>query len=374
VTEELAQLAAVDRVESFYSLIYSAIGDPTQLESIKERLVQLRALDPLGLLEKGTTQLRTLQDQFGHRATLQLQLARLEEQLQKSQQQVFRLDEVLAGKFSELHDSTQAIRERLEQVSSAKLEDQIQVLRAKVEALIVRVKPSIQKIPTPQEIDGFIENPPTELRKLFFTPEGQMIVYAHVRPQCLWNSICYDDFLQQATNIWSDFLGSPMLRATLEAYMKEDFWRSTALAALLILSVLWFNFRRSQIQGATLLSLITLALGYLWMVGALFLLGIAFNVANILISALLIGLGVDNCVYLLQRHRDLGGQSIERATASTALPILANALATMIGFGSLVLAETPALRVLGQSAVMGIGFMTLLSLTFLPAVIALRRR
>jgi hypothetical protein len=89
---------------------------------------------------------------------------------------------------------------------------------------------------------------------------------------------------------------------------------------------------------------------------------------------LLIGLGVDNCVYLLHRYRDFGGRSIERALASTGLPILANTLATMIGFGSLMLAETPVLGVLGESAVMGIGFMTLLSLTFLPAVLSLRRR
>lgn len=373
VSQELAELTAVDRVESFFSVIYSVVGDPAQLEEIKGRLAQLKALDPLGLLAKAALQLKALQDQLIRRPTLELQLARLEDQLQKGQEQIFRFDEVLATKFAELQASTHGIREGLEQAGSAKLVDQLQVLRVKLGDLIAQVKPGIEKIPTPAEIDQLIQNPPQELRKYFFTPEGQMIVYAHVRPTCLWSSLCYDEFIKQASKIWSDFLGSPMLRATLEDYMQNDFWASTALAALIIVAVLWLSFRRSRVPGATWLSLTTLALGYLWMVGMMTLVGIAFNVANILISALLIGLGVDNCVYLLHRHRDLGGQSIERATASTALPILANALATMIGFGSLVLAETPALRILGESAVMGIGFMTLLSVTFLPAVIALRR-
>ncbi len=370
VAQQLDQLEAVDRVTSYYSYI----PDPAELEGIKDRLRLLRALDPLDWLEKASLQLTSLQEQFARRQALRVELARLEEVLEDGREDVFRWDQALADELASLRDSTSAIRAQLEQVNPAQLEDEIQVVRVKLAALIEQVMPSLQMIPTPEEIDQLIQNPPAELRRFFFTPEGQTKIYAHVKPEWLWNSILYDQFIREASAIWGDFLGAPMIRAALENYMQQDFWRSTVLAVLIILAVMWLNFRRSHSQGATWLSLATLALGYLWMLGTLKLLGIDFNVANILISALLIGLGVDNCVYLLQRHRDLGGRSIERATASTALPIVANALATMIGFGSLILAETPALRVLGESAVLGIGFMTLLSLTFLPAVLALRQR
>jgi len=53
------------------------------------------------------------------------------------------------------------------------------------------------------------------------------------------------------------------------------------------------------------------------------------------------------------------------------VPILANALAAMIGLGSLSFAEMSALQVLGQVALLGIGFTTFFSLTFLPAVLSL---
>lgn len=377
VAQELDQLEAVDRVTSYYSII----PDPTELEGIKARLAQLKELDPFGLLEQAALRLKSLEDQFSRREALQLELARLEEHLEKGQEDVLGAsgDEELAAELASLRDSSHAIRQRLEQLSPAKPEDQIHVLRVKLDVLMEQVRPTIQVIPTPEQIDYLIQNPPAELRKIFFTPEGQTVIYAHVKPEWIWSSARYDQFIREAQATCtkpycSDFVGSPMIRATLEDYMQGDFWRSTALAVLIILGVMWLNFRRSKLPGATWLSLVTLALGYLWMLGVMKLLGIDFNVANILISALLIGLGVDNCVYLLHRHRDFGGASIERATASTALPIVANALATMIGFGSLILAETPALRVLGESAVMGIGFMTLFSLTFLPAVIALRQR
>jgi len=370
VSEKLARLEAVDNVTSYYSLI----PDPDELEEIKRRLATLKALDPTSPLEQAVLRVEALQGRFGRRDKLQSELANLEEQLKEGEGQVLVAtgDEELAAEFAELSASTKKIRKLLVSLSPEELEDRLQVLLVSLKAVLSQVRKITGAIPTPKEIDDLIANPPPKLRERFFTPEGEMIVYAHVRPEWLWNSLRYDQFIREASEIWDDYLGLPMIRAILEDYMQRDFWWSTALAVLVILVVLRIDF--SGMRWGTGLSLTALGLGYLWMLGVMDLLGIDFNVANILISPLLIGLGVDNCVYLLHRHRDLGGSSIERALASTAVPILANTFATMIGFGSLMLAETPVLRVLGQSAVMGIGFMTLFSLTFLPAAIALRGR
>jgi len=378
VSERLYKLEAVDQPPtSYYSLIYSLIGNPQRREEIKGLLAQFKALDLIGPLERASHRLEALQGQFSRRESLKEALKNLEEVLKKGESEVF-WDEVLTAEFTSLREGTQAIIERLEELGPTKPEDQIQVLLVKLEELIAQVGRALETIPPPEEIDKLIENPPAEIEKKFFVVDGgqkKAIVYAHVRPEWLWNSVLYDQFTQEASAIWDDYLGLPMIRATLEGYMERDFWRSTALAIVIILLVLRLDFsRRSPIRGSTWLTLATLALGYLWMLGAMNLAGIDFNVANILISPLLIGLGVDNCVYLLHRHRDLGGRAIERAVASTALPITANTLATMIGFGSLMLAETPVLRVLGETTVMGIGFMTLLSLSFLPAVVAIRGR
>jgi predicted RND superfamily exporter protein len=50
-----------------------------------------------------------------------------------------------------------------------------------------------------------------------------------------------------------------------------------------------------------------------------------------------------------------------------------SALTTMVSFGSLLFAATPGLRVFGLSALYGIGFTTLFTLVFLPALLSFAR-
>ncbi len=372
VAQGLLALEAIDQVTSFYSLI----PDPKRLEEVQARLLEVRALDLLGPLEGIRERLRRLQRQLGLADELRAELVRLEEALRDAADDALAAwgDEEFAATFTELASSTRSLRLRLEATDVEALLDRLQALLVDLDALAEQVRRITAAIPSPEEMEAILAATEQTLRARFTTEEGEMIVIARVRPEWLWNSVKYDAFVRQAQAVWPRFLGQPMIRATLEDYMKQDFWRSTALAVLLIFVVLQWDFGRTQgLRFATWLSLFTLGLGYLWLLGTMGLLRIDFNVANVLLSPLLVGLGVDNCVYLLHRYRDLGFRSVERALASTVLPILANALATMIGFGSLLLAETPVLKVLGQSAVMGIGYMTLLGLTFLPAALALRR-
>ena len=373
VAQRLLAVEAIDQVTSFYSLV----PDPEQVDEIQARLLELRALDPLSPLEGALRRLQFVQAQLRLAEPLRRELERLEEQLREAADDALAAwgDEELAAAFTELVASTRSLRIRLEGTDVEAVSGRLQALIVDLEALMDRVRRIVAAIPPPERIDAILRQSEAILREKFTTAEGEMIVIVHVRPEWLWDSVKYDAFVRQAREVWPEFLGQPMIRATLEDYMKRDFWRSTGLALLIIFLVLQFDFGRTPgLRRATWLSLLTLGLGYLWLLGTMGLLRIDFNVANILISPLLVGLGVDNCVYLLHRYRDLGLRSVERALASTALPILANTLATMIGFGSLLLAETPVLRVLGQSAVMGIGYMTLLGLTFLPAALALRRR
>ena len=374
ISNQLYQMEAVDRRPlSYYS--YIGIEDPEERAKFKRLLGDLQALDPVTPLQRASSQLAALRQPFTNREELQAALQQLSDQLQSSANDVVTAtgDRELGDRFLNLKAETDRIHARFRELADRNLGDRIFALRQSIDALTERVRALKSDIPTPEQIDQLIENPPEQFRQLLFAPDGRAIVFAHVSDEAIWNSDLYNDFIDKADQVADDFFGAPMTRARLEAYMRQDFTYSTAVAVIIIMGVLWLSLRRSRLRGGTWLSLVTLGLGYLWMLGALHLLDIDFNVANILISPLLIGLGVDNCVYLLARLRDLGSEDIKGAIASTALPIVANTLATMIGFGSLIFAQTPILEVLGQSAVLGIGFMTLFGLTFLPAVLAIRR-
>jgi predicted RND superfamily exporter protein len=58
------------------------------------------------------------------------------------------------------------------------------------------------------------------------------------------------------------------------------------------------------------------------------------------------------------------------AAAATTGPTLGSYLTTMASFGTLLSAHTPGLRFLGASALLGLGFTTLWTCLFLPALVA----
>src|SRR5262249_53427751 len=62
---------------------------------------------------------------------------------------------------------------------------------------------------------------------------------------------------------------------------------------------------------------------------------------------------------------------VERAYARVWLPLTISALVTVIGFGSLMVNRIPAIWELGAFAVVGVVFLTVVCLTFLPAALAL---
>jgi hypothetical protein len=126
-----------------------------------------------------------------------------------------------------------------------------------------------------------------------------------------------------------------------------------------------------------LLAAAPLVLGYVRMLGGKRVLKIPFNFINITISPLLIGVGVDNGVYLLVRYMEERGVNregaMERSGKTTATAVIVTSVTTLAVFGSLLLARTPGLRVLGICALLGVGFALLFTLLFLPAAFRVER-
>lgn len=386
----------VPGVDNVYSL-YRWVEDPDEvgatLEKIRELIPKIHSII-LGL-DDVRDLLANTQFQFGDRDSLKTALEALIVVLQDGQNQIELAtpDRGLAQMIEEFREKVQDILATITSLEEQNIDDQISELIVELDVVKQKLQIVERQIARVDELEVEYEN----ARQYFETTdietgEPQQLIYVQVKIEVLWNSALYDEFLTRSAGIWDDFIGLAMLRVLLEFYMEQDFWKSTIIAVIIISLILFFDFLATRARdvkfikviGLTVFSLLSLGLGYLWLLGVMGLRGIDFNVANILISPLLLGLGVDNCVYLLRRYQDMKAQKmaedsalpnpyIRRATASTGVPIIANTLATMIAFGSLLIAETPLLRILGETAVVGIGFMTLFSLTFLPSIVALRR-
>lgn len=164
---------------------------------------------------------------------------------------------------------------------------------------------------------------------------------------------------------------------TLSRSLRRQVWFDAAIAAILgftlVTVLLWFDFREVR---ATLLTLAPLAIGALWIVLAMVLLGLDINFMNIFVSTMIIGIGVDYAVHMLHRYREVRGLSdgeVVGHLAETGRSVAIAALTTMIGFGSLSYSHYPGLRSIGYASLLGAGCTALISITLLPAYLKLVR-
>jgi predicted exporter len=150
--------------------------------------------------------------------------------------------------------------------------------------------------------------------------------------------------------------------------VKEDLYLLTPIAFLIVLILVFLHFRKWR---TTLFALTPLAMGLIWMVGAMSLFGIRINFVNAVILPMIIGMGIDNGVHLMHRFLERGGKDAGQALRNTGRAIAMCSLTTMLGFGSLVTARYQALSTMGWVTILGMGFCLITSLCFLPTLLIL---
>ncbi len=360
VNDGLAKLKAQGYINAVASLVMFLPSDPQEAEqffqgvslSLEQDLQRARSE-----IERQGQELQRLQD-------LTAQIARLKSNFTRI------LDLVaLTGTGENIAPDIQAQIAQLEGIEASiqgleATSQRLGELRDRLTKLNERVSALLQKIAELQQVQGVLQALPKDLQERFVTAEREFVLYAHLKRTTINDPKIYSEFINAVRTFNADFLGYSMIQDRLERSMKRDFQISTVLATAIILGILGVGLGWRW----ALVGVVPVGLGFLWMLGMMRLSGLNFNFANIIISSLLIGNGVDYAVYLL--HSFLADRQVGSAWRKTAAPIVGSALTTMVSFGSLLFAATPGLRVFGLSALYGIGFTTLFTLFFLPAVLS----
>ncbi|HWO23049.1 MAG TPA: MMPL family transporter [Kofleriaceae bacterium] len=126
-------------------------------------------------------------------------------------------------------------------------------------------------------------------------------------------------------------------------------------------------------RGAALV-LAALLTGVLWMAGAAAAAGVRINFLNFIALPLTFGIGVDYAINIYLRHRLEGQGQIARTLRATGGAVALCSLTTTIGYASLLLADSQALRSFGALAILGELACLLVAVVVLPAWLILRRR
>jgi predicted RND superfamily exporter protein len=139
--------------------------------------------------------------------------------------------------------------------------------------------------------------------------------------------------------------------------ISHDFIGFIVKAFILVVFLLAVLFRNPK---KVLVALIPVVTGMTFMFGVMGLLGMRFNLFNIVATILVIGLGVDYGIFMVCRIS-------ERYEHDTEHAVLYSGLTTIAGFGALVLARHPALHSIGLTVLLGISAAIPSALFVIPA-------
>lgn len=121
----------------------------------------------------------------------------------------------------------------------------------------------------------------------------------------------------------------------------------------------------------TVIVILPVLLGLVVMLGLMGLLELKFDIYNIVAMPVVVGLGINNAIYLYHRFCEEGPGRLRRVLSTTGVAVFITALAMILGFGGLLFADHPGLRSIGTLAVLGISTVLLSLLTFFPAFLRL---
>ncbi len=136
----------------------------------------------------------------------------------------------------------------------------------------------------------------------------------------------------------------------LVSLLKDDFNRILLFTSILVFVTLLIAYGRIELALMTFLPMI---ITWVWILGLMGMLGLKFNIVNIIISTLIFGLGDDYSIFimdgLLEEYRT-GKKKVNTIKTSVYL----SAITTILGLGVLVLAKHPAMKSIAFISITGI--------------------
>ena len=213
---------------------------------------------------------------------------------------------------------------------------------------------------------------PAELHRQFVGRSGRFLL--QIQPSVdIWDRLGAERFVTELRGVDPEVTGVPIITFEAIRAMQRSYQQGTVYAFILVgvLSALTFRRRRE-----TTIAMLPLVLGALWTIGLMRVFHLPFNLGNVFGFPLIIGAGAEFGLNVVLRHleeRQHGGPTLAR---STALAVLLNGLTTIVGFGSLMIADHRGIFGLGLLLTLGMVATLTAALVVLPATLrwATRRR
>ncbi len=172
------------------------------------------------------------------------------------------------------------------------------------------------------------------------------------------------------------YTGAAHVKQAAVELMRQDLIRFTPIAFGLIVLVLWLSFW--TLRGVVL-PIVSVVLALVWTLAVMVLVGKSITLGTFILPPLLVVVGSSYGIHVMARYYEQVNagappdELVVRAFQRVWLPLLVSALTMIIGFGSLMVSRITAIRDLGMFAVVGLVWLSVTSLTLIPAALQLLR-
>lgn len=205
---------------------------------------------------------------------------------------------------------------------------------------------------------------PSYLRERYVGQSGHFLLRVYARYN-IWEREPMQAFVTQVQTIDADVTGAPVVAFYAIREMQGGYFRGGLYALAIIVGITWLNFRRLK---PTMFALLPLGLGALWIVPLMVVLDIQLNMANLVVLPLFMGIAVDCGVHLVHRALETPETAASPLASSTGKAVFVSGLTTMIGFGSLMVAQHAGIFSLGLLLTLAIGCNLAAGFIVLPLV------
>jgi len=211
---------------------------------------------------------------------------------------------------------------------------------------------------------------PDELRRKFIGKSGLLLLQIYSRLD-VWQRPGATQFAEDLRTVDPDVTGQPIVAYETMRLIEKAYWQGLAYAFALVAGIAGLMIRRVR---ETVLAMVPMVVGTLWMLAIMQVAGLKFNLVNIWALPLIVGSATEYGVNMVLRtleSREHGGPRLAR---STVMGVLFNGLTTIAGFGSLLIAQHRGVWSLGLLLVIGSTTTLIASLVVLPPLLHLAER
>ncbi len=217
--------------------------------------------------------------------------------------------------------------------------------------------------PKPVRLDEIPQN----LKERYISKKGKYVITIFPGVD-VWNLDERSKYLNDLRSVDPHVTGTAVHMFESTRLMTEGYINGGLYAMTAIIAYVFFLFRKIRTVFFVLLPVIV---GSIWTVGIMDLIGLQLNMANLVILPLILGIGVVNGIHITHRYREEEDKQASVLGKSTGQAVILSSLTTMIGFGSMMVADHYGVFSLGMVLTIGVFNCLIASITFLPALLKL---